>query len=220
MQAASIARVLAFGMAVLAMGAASAQSMSEPTDDYGGERPAAAAPELNTAMRAAWDDHISAMRDYALAVQAGDAAKQAAASDAGTASAGRIADVFAPFYGADAASRIRALMEGHCADVEALARAAHANDAAGERAARRSLRTNAASLARLLAHANPDWFQRVLRDALTQDIDDHVAQIDQVMSDAPAAEQDRAWADMREHARIIADAFANGIAQQFPAKVH
>lgn len=77
-----IARVVAFGVAVTAGGAASAQNTSEPTDAYGREHPAAAAPRLHIEMRAAWGDHVRALHDYAQAVHAARTAGRHAAETA------------------------------------------------------------------------------------------------------------------------------------------
>ena len=49
-------------------------------------------------------------------------------------------------------------------------------------------------------------------------VNDHKLQIDQMMSNAPAAEQEKSWAEMQKHMDMIADVLADGIAKQFPQK--
>ena len=50
------------------------------------------------------------------------------------------------------------------------------------------------------------------------DLDVFKTQIDEMMSNAPAAEQAKSWTEMQNHMNMIADALSDGIAKQFPDK--
>jgi hypothetical protein len=41
-----------------------------------------------------------------------------------------------------------------------------------------------------------------------------------MMSNAPEAEQAKAWTEMQQHMDMIADTLASGIAKQFPQKAN
>ena len=80
--------------------------------------------------------------------------------------------------------------------------------------------TNAADIAKFLAGANPNWTEGALNGALAMHVNDHKLQVDQMMSNAPAAEQAKSWEGMQKHMDMIADVLADGIAKQFPDKAN
>ncbi|HVX05108.1 MAG TPA: hypothetical protein VHA71_08315 [Rhodanobacteraceae bacterium] len=181
---------------------------------------APAAPQLQAAMRSLWHGHLVATHDYALAVHAGDKAGANKAADAVVANAKQIANAVAGFYGPAAGDGLLKLLAGHWAGVKALTDTTKAGDAAGERKAMNDLAGNATALAKFLAGANPNWPEATLQGALMMHVDDHKTQLDEMMSNAPAAQQAKSWAEMQQHMNMIADVLASGIAKQFPNKAH
>jgi hypothetical protein len=104
--------------------------------------------------------------------------------------------------------------------VKALTDTTKAGDKAGERKAMNDLAGNVTALAKFLAGANPNWSQGTLEGALMMHVNDHKTQIEEMMSNAPEAEQAKAWTEMQHHMDMIADVLADGIAKQFPGKVN
>lgn len=214
----SIACALALGLAF----AATAPAVLAQPAQAATSAPAAApaAPQLHAAMRSLWHGHVVATRDYALAVHAGDRAAEKKAADAVVANAKQISDAVAGFYGNDAGAGLLKLLAGHWGGVKALTDSTKAGDKAGEQKAMDDLAGNVTALAKFLAGANPNWPEATLQGALMMHVSDHKTQIDGMMSNAPEAEQAKAWAGMQQHMDMIADVLASGIAKQFPNKAH
>lgn len=178
------------------------------------------APKLHAAMRSLWQGHITATRDYALAVHAGNAANAQRAEAAAIDNAKQIAGAVAGFYGQAGGDGILQLLGGHWGGVKALTLAAKGNNAAAEQKAMDDLTANAGQIAKFLAGANPaNWTESALNGALLMHAGDHKQQVDAMMANAPAAQQQQLWTDMQHHMNMIADALSDGIAKQFPAKV-
>ena len=210
----SILCALAFGLAfAAATPSASAQPAAAAT-------PAPAAPQLQAAMRSLWHGHIVATREYALAVHAGNRAGANKAADAVVANAKQIANAVAGFYGNAAGDGLLKLLAGHWGGVKALTDATKAGDTAGEQKAMNDLAGNVTALAKFLSGANPNWPEATLEGALMMHVSDHKTQIEEMMSNAPAAQQAKSWAEMQQHMNMIADVLASGIARQFPDKAH
>ncbi|HMN58558.1 MAG TPA: hypothetical protein PKE15_15025, partial [Ottowia sp.] len=69
------------------------------------------------------------------------------------------------------------------------------------------------------AGANPqNWTVGQLQGALLMHVGDHKQQVDDMMANAPAAQQAQLWTDMQHHMDMIADVLSDGLAKQFPAK--
>lgn len=181
---------------------------------------APAAPQLHQALRSLWHGHIVATRDYALAVHAGNKADETRAADAVVANAKQIANAVAGFYGKAAGDGLLKLLAGHWAGVKALTDATKAGNTADEQKAMHDLAGNATAIAKFLAGANPNWTEGALQGALMMHVNDHKTQIDEMMSNAPQAEQAKSWTEMQHHMDMIADVLASGIAKQFPDKAH
>lgn len=177
---------------------------------------AAAAPKLHAAMRVLWHGHIVATRDYALAVHAGDKAAEQKASDAVVANAEQISDAVAGFYGKPAGGALLKLLGGHWDGVQALTGAAKHGNTAGQQTAMNELAGNATAIATFLAGINPNWTEGQLQGALMMHVNDHKTQIDEMMANAPKAEQAQSWDAMQQHMNLFADALTKGIATQFP----
>lgn len=178
----------------------------------------ASAPKLQAALRSLLHGHIVATRDYALAVHAGNDAKAKQAAASAVANAKQIANAVAGFYGQAAGKQFLNLLAGHWGGVKALTDAAHAHDAAAEQKAMQDLANNGTQIAKFLAGANPNLPEQTVKGLWMMHVSDHKTQVEQMMSNAPAAEQDQTWNHMEHHANTIADALAAAIAKQFPQK--
>lgn len=178
----------------------------------------ATAPKLHAALRSLLHGHIVATRDYALAVHAGSNAKAKQAADSVVANAKQLADAVAGFYGRAAGKQFLNLLAGHWTGVKALTDAAHAHDAAAEQKAMQDLANNGDQIAKFLAGANPNLPEQTVKSLWMMHVSDHKTQVEQMMSNAPAAEQNQTWKHMENHANTIADALAGAIAKQFPQK--
>lgn len=179
------------------------------------------APKLHAAMRSLWQGHITATRDYALAVHAGSQAGANRAEAAVIDNAKQIANAVAGFYGQAGGDGILKLLGGHWGGVKALTLAAKGKNAAAEQKAMDDLTANAGQIAKFLAGANPaNWTESALNGALLMHAGDHKQQVDAMMANAPVAQQQQLWTDMQHHMDMIADALSDGIAKQFPTKVN
>ncbi|RDS81800.1 hypothetical protein DWU99_15345 [Dyella psychrodurans] len=215
----SIACSLAFAFAcVTATPVAFAQS--SPPNQSSMAATTQTAPKLHAALRTLWHGHLVATHDYAVAVHANNSAKAAKAADAVVANAKQIADAVAGFYGKDAGDGLLKLLAGHWSGVKALTDAAKAGDATGEQNAMSDLVSNGTAIAKFLAGANSNWTEGALQGALVMHVNDHKTQVDEMMSNAPAATQAKSWAEMQQHMNMIADVLSDGIALQFPDKAH
>ena len=215
MKSLTLACALALG---LTFAAAAPNALAQYGEHAAATTAAPAAPELHKAMRSLWHGHIAATRDYALAVHSGNTADATKAADAVVADAKQIAGAVAGFYGKPAGEQMLNLLAGHWGGVKALTDATHAGDKAGEQKAMDDLAGNASAIAQFLSGANPNLPDATVRGLLMMHVGDHQTQIDQIMSNAPAVDQEKSWAEMQHHMDTIADALAGGIAKQFPNK--
>lgn len=195
--------------------------LAEPAQPVASASAAApAAPKLHAAMRELWHGHIVTTRDYDVAVHEGSQANAKKAADAVVANAKQIANAVAGFYGKAAGDGLLKLLAGHWGGVKALTDATKAKNTAGEQKAMNDLAGNVTALAKFLAGANPNWSEATLEGALMMHVNDHKTQIEEMMSNAPAAQQAKSWTEMQHHMNMIADVLADGIAKQFPNKAH
>ena len=175
------------------------------------------APRLQAALRALWQGHVAATRDYAFAIQAGEPQRAATSADAVVANARQLSDAIAGYYGKPAGERMLALLAGHWGAVKAMTDAGHAHDQAATAKAMATLTGNAGEIATFLAAANPNLPEDAVRGLLVAHGAHHAAQIEQVMRGDREAEA-VTWKAMQAHMDTIADALAGAIARQFPAK--
>jgi hypothetical protein len=218
----SMACAIALGLAFAGTAPAALAQSSTPAPAAAPVAAAApAAPKLHAAMRALWHGHIVATREDAMAVHAGNKAAEKKAQDAEVKNGHDIANAVAGFYGKDAGEGIFKLLAGHVGGVDALTTATKAKNTKGEEKAMSDLAANGMAIAKFLAGANPNnWTVDGLNKALLMHVGDHKQQIDQIMSNAPKAEQEKTWAEMEHHMNMIADALSDGIAKQFPDKAN
>lgn len=221
MKSLAIACAVALGLAMTAIAPTALAQPAPAAVQAASAAPAApAAPKLHAALRSLLHGHIVATRDYALAVHAGNKAHAKRAANAAVANAKQIANAVAGFYGKAGGDAFLKLLAGHWGGVKALTDAAHAQNSAGEQKAMQDLATNGTQIAKFLSGANPNLPEETVKGLWMMHVNDHKTQVDEMMSNAPKAEQAKAWAEMQEHANTIADALAGGIAKQFPNKAN
>lgn len=216
----SIACALALGVAMAATAPSAFAYAAQSAPAASAPAAASTAPKLHAAMRSLLHGHIVATREYALAVHANNKAGEKKAADAAVANAKEIANAVAGFYGKAGGDAFLKLLAGHWGGVQALTNAAHAHDAAAEQKAMQDLAANGGEIAKFLASANPNLPEQTVDGLWLEHVNDHKMQVDEMMSNAPKAEQAQTWAHMEMHANTIADALAGAIAKQFPDKAN
>jgi len=183
--------------------------------------PAAAAgpasPKLHATMRELWQGHADTTRQYALAVQAGDAAAEKTAADAVVANAKKIADAVGSFYGDAAGKKMLELLAGHWTAVKALTDAQKKDDTNGVTKAMQDMAANADAIAKFLSGANPNLPESAVKGLLVAHAAHHQALTGEIMK-GDSANAAKTWSAMQAHMNTIADALSDGIAKQFPAK--
>ncbi|HEX7914427.1 hypothetical protein [Rudaea sp.] len=180
----------------------------------------AAAPavvKLHAALRGLWQGHAERTRAYALAVKAHDAAAADKAAKDVVANATQIADAVGGFYGEAAGKQMLQLLAGHWGGVKALTDAEQRGDAAAKQKAMDDLVANGNAIAGFLAGANPYLKKDAVLSLLTAHVGHHAAQVREIMQGDTQAEA-KTWIAMQAHMDVIADALADAIARQFPAK--
>ncbi|MBS0581995.1 MAG: hypothetical protein JSS42_02720 [Proteobacteria bacterium] len=178
---------------------------------------APAAVKLHAALRGLWHGHVEHTRAYALAVKAHDAAAADKAAKDVVANATQIADAVGGFYGEAAGKQMLQLLAGHWGGVKALTDAEQRGDAAAKQKAMNDLVANGEAIAGFLATANPYLKRDAVLSLLTAHVGHHAAQVREIMQgDMPA--EAKTWSAMQAHMDVIADALADAIARQFPAK--
>jgi hypothetical protein len=109
------------------------------------------------------------------------------------------------------------VLAGHWGAVKDYSDATFAKDAKAQQAASDTLITNAKAIAVFLAKANPNLPEATLVGRLSAHGAHHIAQTQQIAK-ADYASEAKTWAAMRVHMFTIADALADALAKQFPAK--
>jgi hypothetical protein len=178
---------------------------------------ASPAPELRTAMRKLWSDHVIWTRQYIVAAALGDPSADAASKRL-LKNQEDIGNAIVPYYGAAAGTKLTDLLKQHILIAVDLVAAAKAGDAAKQADADKRWHDNAAEIATFLSGANSNWPRQTLVDMLNnhlslttreatarlkKDWDDDVAAFDAIYGQA----------------MMMADALTDGIAKQFPSKV-
>jgi len=169
------------------------------------------------ALRGLWKGHVVAVRKVVVAAIAKDAAAQSTAEAEVVSNAHAIAGAIEPYYGVAARDQLFTLLAGHYGAVKAYLEASLAKDAKKQSAATDQLTANAEAIAALLSGANPNWPKDALNELLLVHGSHHISQIQQLIAKDTKAEAET-WKAMTEHMNVIADALADGIAKQFPAK--
>jgi hypothetical protein len=110
------------------------------------------------------------------------------------------------------------LLAGHYGAVKAYLDAAVAKDAKAQIEATTALTSNAGEIASFLSSANEYLPKDAVEGLLTVHGAHHIAQIQQLQAKDYVGEA-QTWAAMTRHMYVIADAIAEALAKQFPAKV-
>jgi len=173
--------------------------------------------DTKDALRGLWFEHIFWVRNVVVARLAGNAGAARAAEAEVVANATAIAGAVEPFYGKAASDQLFKLLAGHWGAISEYLDATRAGSKAQQDAAFTKLTANANEIAAFLAGANPHWPVATLRGLLTAHAAHHVQEIQQLHAGQYDAEA-RTWAAMASHMNVIADALAEGLAAQFPAK--
>jgi hypothetical protein len=169
------------------------------------------------AQRDLWIEHIFWVRNVVVAGLAGDAAAQQAAEKQVVADAKSIAGAIEPFYGTPAKEKLFTLLAAHYGAVKAYLDASIAKNSGKQSDATTKLISNAEDIASFLSGANPYLPKSTLNELLQAHGGHHIAQIQQLLAKDYAGEA-QTWTDMSRHMYVIADALADGLAKQFPAK--
>jgi hypothetical protein len=170
------------------------------------------------ALRDLWVGHIFWVRNVVVAELAGNAAAEQEAETQVVANAQAIAASIEPFYGADAKKKLFTLLAGHYGAVKAYLDASIANNADKQAKATTALTTNASEIADFLSSANEYLPKETVEGLLKAHGAHHIAQIQQLQAKDYVGEA-QTWSAMTWHIYAIADALADALAKQFPAKV-
>lgn len=196
-----------------------AVGLAAPAQAGQGQHASAAAPTSTTiqtkdALRDLWVGHVFWVRNVAVETLAGNTAAAKAAEEQVVANARQIAGAIEPFYGTAASEKLFGQLAGHYGTVKDYLAA---TDKAAQDAAWEKLGANAEEIARFLSGANPNLPIDTLRSLLLAHGGHHIQQIKQLRAKDYAGEA-QTWDSMKQHMYVIADALADAIARQFPAK--
>ena len=147
---------------------------------------------------------------------AGNAAAQQAAEKQVVANAESIAAAIEPFYGTPAKEKLFTLLTAHYGAVRAYLDASIAKNSGKQSDATTKLISNAEDIASFLSSADPYLPKDTVNEFLQAHAGHHIAQIQQLL-DKDYDGEAQTWMDMSQHMYVIADAFADGLAKQFPA---
>lgn len=217
---------LALSLAILA-----ALCLSPASQAHGGQEhaatgtSAAAAKSINTkqaatraVLRDLWVEHVFWIRNYVTASAAGNQGQKMVAADQVVANATAISGAIASFYGQPAGDHMLTLLAGHWGAVKDYSDATFdKKDTKAQQDATARLIANAKEIAAFLSKANPNLPEPTLVGLLSAHGAHHIAQIEQIAKGDYAAEA-KTWEAMRTHMFTIADALADALAKQFPAK--
>lgn len=187
-----------------------------------GPRPAAAigdspATMLHDAMRKLWIDHVAWTRMYIISAAAGlpDAKPT---TDRLLQNQADIGNAVVGYYGAEAGTKLTALLKDHILQAAELVTASKAGDQAKAADAKARWYKNADEIAVFLAAANPKhWPVETLKSAMK-------THLDQTLEEASDRIQGKYDEDIKDYDEIVAhiltmaDLLSSGIIKQFPEK--
>lgn len=188
-----------------------------------GPRPAAApaadspATVLHDTMRKLWIDHVAWTRMYIISAAAGlpDAKPT---TDRLLQNQADIGNAVGEYYGAEAGTKLTALLKDHILQAAELVTASKAGDAAKAADAKARWYKNADEIAGFLAAANPkNWPLETLKGAMKM-------HLDQTLEEASDRIQGKYDEDIKDYDEIVAhiltmaDLLSSGIVKQFPEK--
>lgn len=173
-------------------------------------------PDLRTAMRTLWADHVIWTRAFIVAAVSDDPSAPNALARL-LRNQEDIGNAIVPFYGAAAGARLTELLKEHITIAGDLVTAAKAGNAAAQADADRRWHSNAGDIATFLSGANPNWPRATLVSMLNSHLalttQEAVARLQRDWTGDVAA-FDRIFAQAME----MADALTDGIRAQFPGR--
>lgn len=208
-------KLVALLMVVMTAGCATAGA--SPATETAASSADAKGEALRLAMRKLWSDHVVWTRNYIIEAVADDPSASAAAARL-MKNQEELGAAVAPFYGAQAGTKLTDLLKQHISIAVDLVAAAKAGDNAKVADADKRWHDNAADIATFLSGANPNWPRATLLAMLNE----HLA----VTTQEATARIQKNWnADVAAfdsvytQAMHMADALTDGIIKQFPDKV-
>ncbi len=214
----------ALSLAVLAALALSPNTQAHEGHDHAASSAAPSSATISVkqaatraVMRDLWVEHVFWIRNYVTASAAADQGRKKVATDQVIANATAISGAIASYYGKPAGDQMLTLLAGHWGAVKDYSDATFSHNAKGQQEAASNLLGNAKAIAAFLSKANPNLPEATLVGLLSAHGAHHIAQIQQISTGDYAGEA-KTWGAMRTHMFVIADALADAIAKQFPAK--
>lgn len=212
------ASIVLAGMLAQPVHAAGAQDVQRSGVSAGAVTDQTKAEATKAALRDLWIGHVFWVRNVVVAALADDAAARQEAEKQVVANAQAIAASIEPFYGAQATEKLFTLLAGHYGAVKAYLDASIAKNAKKRTEATTALTSNAGEIASFLSSANEYLPKDVVEGLLAVHGAHHIAQIQHLEAKDYEGEA-QTWAAMTRHMYVIADAIADALAKQFPAKV-
>lgn len=172
---------------------------------------------LHDTMRKLWIDHVAWTRMYIISAAAGlpDAKPT---TDRLLQNQADIGNAVAGYYGAEAGTKLTALLKDHILQAAALVTASKAADRAKAEDAKTRWYKNADEIAEFLAAANPQhWPVETLKSAMKTHLDQTLEQA----SDRIQGKYDediKGYDEIVAHILTMADLLSSGIVKQFPEK--
>ena len=204
----------------MTMGAtALAAVVSAAPDPHPAPMPPADSPamELHDAMRKLWVDHVAWTRMYIISAAAG-LPDTKPTTDRLLQNQADIGNAVAQYYGAEAGTKLTALLKDHILQAAELVTASKAGDQAKAADAKARWYKNADEIAGFLAAANPQhWPVETLKGAMKM-------HLDQTLEEASDRIQGKYDEDIKDYDEIVAhiltmaDLLSSGIVKQFPEK--
>jgi hypothetical protein len=200
--------------AVLGLALSAQVQASKERHHHASTQASTKALQTRDALRDLWVGHVFWVRNVAVETLAGNTAAAKAAEEQVVANAKQIAGAIEPFYGKAASDKLFGLLAGHYGAVKGYI---VARDKAAQDTAWKKIAANAEEIAVFLSGANPNLPIDTLRALLVAHGGHHVQQTNQLRAKDYSGEA-QTWEAMKQHMYVIADALAEAIAKQFPAK--
>lgn len=219
-------KTIALSLTILAALSLSPTSHAQKGHDHAASGSAAASTSscinakqaaTRAVLRDLWVDHVFWIRSYVTASADGNLVQKKIADGQVIANATAISGAIASYYGKPAGDQMLTLLAGHWGAVKEYSDANFNKNAKDQQEATTKLITNAKQIAAFLAKANPNLPEATLVSLLSAHGAHHIAQIQQI-SQGDYAGEAKTWGAMRTHMFVIADALADALAKQFPAK--
>ncbi|HJW92525.1 MAG TPA: hypothetical protein VJ901_02805 [Thermoanaerobaculia bacterium] len=173
--------------------------------------------DFHDAMRKLWEDHVTWTRLYIVSA-VGNLPDKDATTQRLLQNQTDIGNAVAQFYGADAGTKLTALLRDHILIAADIVTAAKAGDNAKVAASNKRWHDNAAEIATFLHGANPkNWPQATLQTAMNMHLDQTLDEAThQLKGNYAASVQD--YEHIVQHILGMADVLSDGIVKQFPSK--